>query len=102
MVVEPSVAGVELVVDDDGGTDVDVSGTVVSVVDVVVFVIIVPGNDVGLENEPTSIPSVIACMYLCQIVAGNVPPKTTRPCTLVMFRGVSFGPLRYPIHTAVV
>src|SRR2546421_248675 len=34
-----------------------------------------PGNDAGLAKSPTSIPSVIASMYLCHIVAGNVPPK---------------------------
>jgi hypothetical protein len=73
-----------------------VSGNVVSVDDVVVRsgFSTLPGNVVGSVKVPTSVPLVIAFMYLFQIVAGNVPPNTTRPCTLVMTRSGSPLPLR--------
>jgi hypothetical protein len=104
VVVEPgAVVGVEDVVDAGlvVGLDVDVRGVVVVVV--ARFELrTLPGNDFGSAKLPTSIPSVTACMYLCQIVAGNVPPNTTRPWTLFMNRGAAPGALSYPIHTAVV
>jgi hypothetical protein len=117
-------AVVDVVVDDGGGgfvvgvgalVVVDDAGAVVAVELVVVDDVLVedvvvvrsalstlPGNELGDAKSPTSIPSVIASMYRCQIVAGNVPPNTTRPCTLSITCWGSPGPLRYPIHTAVV
>jgi hypothetical protein len=90
-----TLAGVDEVLLDDAGDDV-------LVVVVRSELTTLPGNDFGLLKLPTSIPSVIAFMYLFQIVAGNVPPKTTRPWTLFMNRGAWPGALSYPIHTAVV
>jgi hypothetical protein len=100
VVVELS-GGVEVavVVVDDPDVDVDVvdeSGNVVSVDDVVVRsgLSTLPGNVLGSTKDPTSVPLVMRLMYLFHMVAGNVPPNTTRPCTFVMKRSVSSGPFR--------
>lgn len=109
VVVVESFGGVDVgvVVDEPPGpvVDVDDGSIVVSVDDVVVRsgFNFSPGNFVTDGKSPTSIPSVIALMYFFQMVAGNVPPNTVRPCTLFMnFGGPSSAALRYPIHTAVV
>jgi hypothetical protein len=98
VVVELSSGVVVLVVEVDD-PDVDVveeSGKVVSVDDVVVRsgLSTLPGNVLGSTKDPTSAPLVMLFMYLLQMVAGNVPPNTTRPCTFVMKRSGSSGPFR--------
>jgi hypothetical protein len=85
--VAPSVVGDALVVGVDAGVVVELDATVddgALVVVVRLALSTLPGKELGSTNEPTSVPSVIAFMYLFQMVAGNVPPKTTRPCTLFM------------------
>ncbi len=60
-----------------------------------------PGNDLTAGKPPASMPgSLVAfCMKFLKIVAGNEPPLTLRPRTLVIF---SVLPEGNPIHTAAV
>lgn len=61
-----------------------------------------PGISSGRSKVHGSWSAVARCMKLRQIDAGNEPPVTARPCTLLMKRIGSPGAPTYPIHTAAV